>query len=145
MATHGRVFEFNSAQEDWPSYAERLEQYFAANEIKDEKKMRAILLRVCGPSMYRLMRNLCTPSKLTEKSYSELVKLVTDHFNPTPSVIVQRFHFNSRYRKPGESIATFVAELCRLTEFCSFGGVLSKMLRDQLVCGIGDPAFRNVY
>ena len=65
-----------------------------------------------------------------EKSYSELVKVVTDHFNPTPSVIVQRFHFNSCYRKPGESIATFVAELCRLTEFYSFRGALSEMLRD---------------
>ena len=87
MATHGRVFEFNSAQEDWPSYADRLEQYFAANEIKDEEKIWAILLSVCGPSTYRLMRNLCTPSKPTEKSYFDLVKLVTDHFNPTPSVM----------------------------------------------------------
>ena len=88
MATHGRVPKFNSAQQDWPSYAERLEQYFAAvNEIKDEGKMQAILLSVCGPSTYRLMRNLCTPSKPTEKSYFDLVKLVTDHFNPTPSVM----------------------------------------------------------
>ena len=107
--------------------------------------MRAILLSVCGPSTYRLMRNLCTPSKPTEKSYSELVKLVTDYFNPTQSVIVQRFRFNSRYCKPGESIATFVAELCRLTEFCSFGGALAEMLRDRLVREIGDPAFRNAY
>ena len=83
MAMHGRVSEFNSAQEDWPSYAEQL-QYFAANEIKDEGKIQGILLSVCGPSMYKLMHNLCTPSKPTEKSYSELVKLVTDHFNPTP-------------------------------------------------------------
>ena len=65
------------------------------------------------------------------------MKLVTDHFNPTPSVIVQRFHFNSRYRKPGESIATFVVELRRLTEFYSFIGAISEMLRARLVCGIG--------
>ena len=91
MATHGSVSEFNSAQEDWRSYAERLEQYFAANDVKDEEKMWAILLSVCGPSTYQLMRNLCAPAKPTEKSYSQLVKLVADHFNPRPSVIVQWF------------------------------------------------------
>ena len=140
MATHGSVSEFNSAQEDWRhSYAERLEQYFAANDVKDEEKMRVILLSVCGPSTYRLMRNLCAPAKPTKKSYAQLVKLVADHFNPRPSVIVQRFQFNSRYRKPGESIATFIAELQRLTEFCDFGPSLSEMLRDRVVCGIGDP------
>ena len=143
MATHGSVSEFNSAQEDWRSYAERLEQYFAANDVKDEEKMRAILLSVCGPSTYRLMRNLCAPAKPTEKSYAQLVKLVADHFNPRPSVIVQRFQFNSRYRKPGESIATFIVELRRLTEFCDFGPSLSEMLRDRVVCGIGDPRIQK--
>ena len=143
MATHGSLAEFNSAQEDWPSYAERLDQYFTANDVKDEDKMRAILLSVCGSSTYRLIRNLASPGKPMDKSYSALVKLLTDHFNPKPSVIVQRFRFNTRYRKTGESIATFVAELRRLTEFCEFGGNLSEMLCDRLVCGIGDPRIQK--
>jgi len=36
---YGRVSEFHSDQEDWPSYAEQLEQYFAANDIEEEEKM----------------------------------------------------------------------------------------------------------
>ena len=46
MATYGNVGEFNESEESWTQYAERLEQCFAANEIKDEKKQGAILLRV---------------------------------------------------------------------------------------------------
>ena len=42
-ATHGSLAEFNSAWEDWPSYSEQLDQYFAANNVKDENKMQAIL------------------------------------------------------------------------------------------------------
>ena len=143
MAMHGSVSEFNSAQEDWCSYIEGLEQYFAANDVKDEENMRAILLSVCGPSTYRLMRNLCAPAKPTEKSYAQLVKLVADHFNPRPSVIVQQFQFNSCYHKPGESIATFIAELQSLTEFCAFGPSLSEMLRDRVVCAIKDPCIQQ--
>ena len=138
MATHGTVAEFNSAQVDWPSYTEQLDQYFAANDVKDEGKMRAILLSVCGSATYRLIRNLTSPEKPTDKSYSQLVKLLSDHFSPRPSVIVQRFWFNTRHRKPGESIAIFVAELQRLTEFCEFGPALSEMLCDRLVCDICD-------
>ena len=33
MAKHGGISKFNSALEDWKTYAERLEQYFAANDI----------------------------------------------------------------------------------------------------------------
>ena len=62
-----------------------------------------------------------------------LVKL---HYTPKPSVIVQRFQFHSRTQKPGETVATFVAELRQLSEFCEFGASLKDMLRDRLVYGI---------
>ena len=60
---------------------------------------------------------------------------MTEHFDPKPSVIVQRFRFNSRSQE-GESVAKFTAELQRLSEHCKFGALLSDMLRDRLVVGI---------
>ena len=39
-------------------------------------------------------------------------------------------------RKPGETVATFVAELRSIAEFCNFGASLEDILRDQIVCGI---------
>ena len=44
MATYGNVGEFKESEESWTQYAERLEQYFAANEIKDATRRGAILL-----------------------------------------------------------------------------------------------------
>ena len=51
---------------------------------------------------------------------------------------MQRFTFNSRSQKRGESIAAFVADLRRLSEYCDFGESLAQMLRDRLVCRIND-------
>ena len=49
MAAHyGRLTEFDRGVEEWVTYIERLEQYFAANEIADNGKKRAILLSACG-------------------------------------------------------------------------------------------------
>ena len=74
------------------------------------------------------------PGKPTEQSFVDLVKLGKGHYQPTPSVIVQRFKFNSRTQLEGESIATFIAELRRLSEHCGYGDSLNDMLRDSLVC-----------
>ena len=37
----------------------------------------------------------------------------------------------------------FVTELKRLSEYCSFGETLEKMLRDRLVCGVRDSRLQR--
>ena len=138
MATHGQIGEFNSQQEDWMSYSKRLEEYFIANDIKSAEKKKAILLSVVGADTYQLMRSLIAPEKPKEETFEQLVKIVQEHHQPTPSAIVQRYKFNSRIQSTGESVATFVTKLRRLTEHCQFGQMLDDMLRDRLVCGIAD-------
>ena len=142
MAVHGSIGAFNPDLEDWISYTERLENYFIANGIKNDdahaEQRRAILLSVCGPATYQLVRNLVTPAKPTEKTYAELVKLVQDHHVPKPPTLVARKEFHTRTRRPDESISEFVATLRKLTENCDFGDTLNKMLLDRLLCGCND-------
>ena len=139
MSTHGKISSFNPGHEPWTSYAERLGYYFAANDIVNEAKKKAILLTVCGPTTYQLLKSLLQPISPADKTYSELLDVLSNHFNPTPSPIVQRFKFNSRVRQSGESVATYVAELKLLGEHCGFADRLNEMVRDRLVCGINDP------
>ena len=143
MATHGFLGEFDSAKETWQAYTERLQQYFVANDIDDADKKRAILLSVCGPATYQLIRNLVVPDKTTDKSLDEIITQVNDHFQPAPSMTVHRFAFNSRSRKSGESVADFVAHLRQLSEHCDFGETLNDMLRDRLVCGIDNDQYQR--
>ena len=83
------------------------------------------------------------PNKPGDKSYQDLVKVLTQHFKPVPSETVQRYKFHSQCQKPGESVATFIAELRLLAEFCNFGASLEAMLRDRVVCGINDSAIQR--
>ncbi|KAG7459264.1 hypothetical protein JOB18_021102 [Solea senegalensis] len=89
------------------------------------------------------MRNLVSPAKPGDKSFDELVKLLKDHYNHKPSEIVQRYRFNSRARKPGESVMEYVAVLRKLAQDCNYGERLSEMLRDRLVCGISDDRIES--
>ena len=139
MATHyGKLNEFNSSKETWNNYVERLEFFFAANDINDNDKKKAILLSASGPETYTLCRNLCSPHSPAEKSYNELKDLIKGHLHPTPNPIAERFKFNSRDRKSDENISSFMASLRHLTEHCEFGTTVEVMLRDRLVCGINN-------
>ena len=61
--THDKIGEFAPTHEPWDMYVERLELYFVANNMKEAKKKRAILVIVCGPVTYKLIRNLAAPQK----------------------------------------------------------------------------------
>ena len=78
-----------------------------------------------------------------DKSYSELVEVLGKHFSPAPSVIMQRFKFNTRPRKESESVATYVAELKCRGEHCEFGENYNEMVRDRLVCGVNNLRIQN--
>ena len=145
MATnHGVIGPFDNSQKDWLSYIARLQNYFIANDIAEDKaaKCQAILLSVCGVSIYRLIKSLVAPSKPEEVCFENLVKLVEGDHNPEPSATVQHFKFHSRCRQPGETVNTYVAELRRITEHCKFDN-LESMMYDRLVCGIQDPRIQR--
>ncbi len=42
-----------------------------------------------GSQTYSLMKNLLSPDKPGDKSFSEFVELLKNYYNPTPSEIVQ--------------------------------------------------------
>ena len=79
--------------------------------MESADKNRAILLSVCGPTTYQLIRNILAPVKPTERTFAQLVEVVEQHRNPKPSVIAQRYNFNTRKQQPGDSISAYTAEL----------------------------------
>ena len=142
-ATHGHLGEFDSNQEDWESYIERLQQYFTVNDVQIADKQRAILLSCCGASTYRLMKSVLTPNRPTDVAFDDIVTQMKTHYSPPPSETVQRYLFNSRSRQAGES---YVAELKKLAEHCNFGDTLEPMLAEH--CNFGDtlePMLRDHY
>ena len=118
-------------------------QSFAANEVKEAEKQRAVLFSVCGAATYKLIRNLLAPTKPVDATFKDIVKLLTEHYQPKPSKVVLHYLFNSCVRKQGESVATYIAELKHLSEHCEFAGILEDMLCDRLVCGINDSRIQR--
>ncbi|OON14547.1 zinc knuckle [Opisthorchis viverrini] len=107
----GKLEEFSATGGSWNQYLERVNCYFLAKEITDDKRKVNILLTTCGSATYSLIRSLVSPDLPNTKTFDDFVSIVSKHYNPKPSVIAQRFKFNTRVQKEGESTADFVAEL----------------------------------
>ena len=71
--------------------------------------------KVCGPATYRTIRSLTAPNKPTDKSFAELIKLMSHHL--TPSMIVRIFYFHLRLQRT-ESLKLIILlslDACRNT------------------------------
>ncbi|XP_037294989.1 uncharacterized protein LOC119189450 isoform X2 [Manduca sexta] len=138
----GKIGEFKVSTDDWGLYVERVEQYFLANNIKNELQV-STLITVMGAECYELLVNLCTPEKPSKKTFEEISSILKKHLQPKPSILAERFKFRQRLQKEGESIAEYVAILKKMSKSCEFGGGLDESMRDQLVCGINSEIIRQ--
>ena len=135
--TFGSFKEFNPDADRITPYLEQMA--LIANKVPDENKV-PVFLSVLGGRTYSLLRDLLAPSLPEGSTYDELVGLLKNHFEPTPVVIAQRFHFYRRTQGAEETVAEFLAELRRLATHCKFGAFLDEALRDRLVCGLRSEA-----
>ena len=136
-------YKFDSDKEEWTSYVQRLNYYLITNDVTDDAKKCAIPMSGCGAAAYKTIRSLVDSEARKTISYKDLVALLTSHFDPKPSFIVQQFKFYNRSRQKGESIATYVAALHALSEHCEYGDSLKLMLRDRLVCSINHEGIQR--
>ena len=78
---------------EFSAYLERIELYFEANEIHEEKQV-SVFLSLLGAKTYSLLRTLVAPSSPREQSFKDLAKLLKSHFEPKRLVIAERFVFH---------------------------------------------------
>ena len=141
-----RIKEFDPEKEDWRDYVEQIEQYFIAHDLSGDGKestRRALFLSGVGSSTYVTLKSLLAPEKPADKSFKDIIAVLTKHFSPPPSEVVQSYRFFSRVRQPGETVSVFVAALRRLAKDCNFGTAMDRILRDKIVFSISDEAIQK--
>ena len=131
----GALHEFRPEEERFTVYLERVTIFFAVNDIPAEKKV-PLLLNAIGGKTYGVLRNLMAPDNPINKTFEEITGKLTEHFDPKPLIVMERYYFHKRDQAAEESVAEYMAELRRLAAKCQFETHLEDALRDRLVCGL---------
>ena len=59
------------------------------NKVTDEEMKEVTPLSVIGPHTFKVLRNLLALDKPGDKTYAQLVKVLTYHFSPRPYKTIQ--------------------------------------------------------
>ena len=119
-----RLEAFEPEGENISTYLERVELYFLANGIAEDKQA-SVLLTVIGMKNYGIIKSLVAPAQPKDKSYVELLATLKEHFQPKPLIIAERFRFYQRNQEAGESVLEYVR---RLAITCEFGNVNDNLV-----------------
>lgn len=146
MALIGSIDTFNPKADNWILYQEQLEQFFVVNNIKQEEgsdRRISALLSLIRADTYRVLRDLCTPRKPSEKSYAELCELLKIQCSPPTCVFRERIEFYEAKQEESESINNWYARIHNLSSNCEFGTQLQQILIDKFICGLKPGTIRD--
>ena len=133
--TIGTLHEFNIHHDDWVIYKEKLDQYFLANLISDDRRV-SVLLTLIGTDAYKVLRDLCDPDLPHSKSYDALCKLLEEQFSIKVSVFRKRIQFYNERQSQTESIRAWYVRIKNASIDCKFGRQLTQILTDKFVTGL---------
>lgn len=121
---------------NWTQWKKRFERYMSVSglaEKSDQEKI-DILVYVMGEESEEILVQF--PQLPT--TYVGALKMFEDHFIPKKNVIFERYKFNSRAQRAGESIELFITALHGLAENCEYGALKDELIRDRIVVGMLD-------
>lgn len=137
--------EFQIEGGKWASYKARFQFFLKTHKVTEDDDKVAQFFTYCGGATYDLVTSLLAPKDPAgnEITFNDFMKVLDDHFNPTPNEVVEAYKFNKRDQIEGELINQYVAELRRLASTCNYGQSLDRMLRDRFISGIKDVDIRR--
>ncbi|XP_063374907.1 uncharacterized protein LOC134662567 isoform X2 [Cydia amplana] len=138
----GKIKAFEVSTGNWSTYVERVSMYFKANDIKENLQL-PTLIAVMGEEAYELLSNLTSPKKPADMTYAEVIKIMSEHIEPKPSFMAERYRLRQRRQGDKETVAQYLSDLKKLAKHCEFSTTLEDNLRDQFVCGLKNDTIRQ--
>ena len=100
----GKLCDYDNNIEDWQNYVEHLEIFLYQTMFLICKKKRAILFNILWDRNVPF-KGLTAHAEPMEKSFNELLTLMTNHENPKRNPIPERFKVNMHCRMTGERVS----------------------------------------
>lgn len=139
------TFDIEKAHEV-ESYFKRYDLFCKVQKTAEDMKVPLLLASIGGEAFGKL-EDLVTPNEVTECTYQDIRKALTDHFKPKPLTAMERHKFRERIQEDGETFSEYVAALKKLSKDCGYqtNERLEEELIDQIIRGIREERTRNYF
>ena len=128
--------------EDFNLFVKKLNLYFEAVELEDQKKRRLTLLFSLSDDAFRLAESVDFPDG--DNGYVEWTNQLKVLFERNQTQTEKRYSFNRRVQEPGASVDSYAVALREFGSKCGFkGDEYTNRLVDQFILGIKDRSTQN--
>lgn len=130
--------------ENWRRFKRNYKIFEKAAKVdteNDEIKI-ATFLNAIGPGAVDLYDSF-TMTDAQRAVYDTVIGAFETYCNPRKNVIYERYKFNQRNQKDGESFDEFLLAIKLLSRYCEFERSESQLMRDRIVAGIVDNKLRR--
>ncbi|CAF0913527.1 unnamed protein product [Brachionus calyciflorus] len=106
----------------WTRWIDRLDQYFAANGVTDDARMKSALFFLGGEQLneiHKTLDHIVIPGTVTSE-YGKSKHRLTTYFSPKKNRVVEVYKFIEAKQTVNESIFQYITRLRMLGEFCGF-------------------------
>lgn len=140
---------FNESAESFTVYIQRLENYLLMKNVASDERKVQVLINCIGTKHCQLLSSLTAPGLPNTKTYDEICQILKKHLCPAPNEITEQHKFLLRVQHEGESIASYVAELKRMSTSCNFicsscnASTMDTHIRSQFIRGVRDSDVRQ--
>ena len=134
-----------NAAELWKEWRERWQCYAMATELckKDKEVQVSVLLTVIGPEAHKVFHTFQLTAE-ERKDVKKVLEAFQNYCQPFQNTAFERYRFNLRGQRPGESFEQYVTSLRQIALRCNFETITpDEILRDRIMFGITDNKVRD--
>lgn len=136
--------EFNSSEESWEIWKEKLEIHFLGINCTQIGPQKRILLKSIGSKAYTLIHSLCDPISPLQKSYNELIDLLCTHYTPQRIIFRERKIFMEATKADEENVSEWYAKVKTLALKCKFQHNLDAFILNKFIAGLPERIFEKL-
>ena len=124
---HGdTALNFKSFKRSWALYK-------TGSRVKDAIIRSSIWQSYLSPEAQEILESLCEENEWNNAD--KLLEMLQTHFNGSTNKTYERYKFNTRSQKKGETFDAFLSPICVLSQTCNYGTLNDSLFRDKIVCG----------
>lgn len=130
--------------DNWKHFRRQLDIFMIASEYnnKSSEVKTAVVLNLIGQDAIDLFDTFDLNEE-QKKDYDEVLKAFDVFCKPKTNELYERYIFNKRDQKDGESFDAFLMDIKRLARTCEYKETEEMMLRDRIVFGIFNGKLRT--
>jgi len=134
---------FNPKTEDWNQWILRYELFEAATQrdgLPDKVRINT-LLYVMGNNAVDIYQSFKLSSE--GNTYTNVKQKFKEHFKGKVALVFERTQFVRRLQQEKEGVMSFIEDLQKRADICSFGDLRDQMVHTQIVAGLRDSQLRR--